>query len=353
MCGSASELVLGNELVDRSTEVVAVERLEKRYGQVWALAGVSLAVGRGEIFGLLGQNGAGKTTLVKILLGMVAPTAGVATLLGRPAGTPAARRCVGYLPEDHRLPEYHTVASLLDVYGGLQGLARSERRRRAAELLDVVGLDGRLRVRSCSKGMKQRLGLAQALLHRPDVIFLDEPTDGVDPVGRKQIRDLLIAERDRGVTIFINSHLLGEVEQVCDRVAILRHGAVVQAGRVGDLTVAKNTWLVAFDRPVPAGSDWTSGRLDSPDHDGLHRLQLDAAAVGAATAPPQDAMLDRFLVEAAARGFALRHLERERRTLEEVYLEHATVPARNPARLVSDPSDDTARLPAAAGDDRA
>lgn len=304
-----------------ATDVVAVEALEKLYGPVRALAGVSLAVGRGEIFGLLGQNGAGKTTLVKILLGMVAPTAGTATLLGRPAGTPAARRAVGYLPEDHRLPEYHTAASLLDVYGGLQGLARADRRRRAAELLDVVGLGqvGRLRVRGYSKGMKQRLGLAQALLHRPAVLFLDEPTDGVDPVGRKQIRDLLLAERDRGATIFINSHLLGEVERLCDRVAILRKGAVVRTGRVSDLAGAKDTWRVAFDRPVPAGSGWTVGRLDPPDRDGLQRLHLDAAAAG----PPGDALLDRFLAEAAGRGLALRHLERERRTLEEVYLEHA------------------------------
>jgi ABC-2 type transport system ATP-binding protein len=301
-------------------DVVVVEALEKRYGVTRALGGVSLAVGRGEIFGLLGQNGAGKTTLVKILLGMVAPTAGEATLLGCPSGTPAARRLVGYLPEDHRLPEYHTAASLLDVYGGLQGMPRRERRRRAAALLDVVGLAhaGRLRVRGYSKGMKQRLGLAQALLHRPDVLFLDEPTDGVDPVGRKQIRDLLLAERDRGVTIFINSHVLGEVEQLCDRVAILRRGELVRSGRVGDLVADKGTWRVAFDRPPPVAVTWTSGRLDPPDRDGVHRLHLD---VGGATA---DARLDRFLREAAGHGLALRHLVRERGTLEEVYLEFAT-----------------------------
>jgi ABC-2 type transport system ATP-binding protein len=310
--------------VTRSAEVVAVEALEKRYGAVRALRGVSLSVGRGEIFGLLGQNGAGKTTLVKILLGMVAPTAGSARLLGEPVGTPAARRLVGYLPEDHRLPEYHSAASLLDVYGGLQGLSRAVRRRHAGELIDRVGLGhaGRLRVRGYSKGMKQRLGLAQALLHRPDVLFLDEPTDGVDPVGRKQIRDLLLAERDRGVTIFINSHLLGEVEQLCDRVAILRQGAVVRAGRVGELAAARHTWLVAFDRDVPADLAWTSGRLGAADRDGRHRVEF-AAADGADVA---EAQLDRFLAEARGHGLALRHLERERGTLEDVYLECATLP---------------------------
>jgi ABC-2 type transport system ATP-binding protein len=243
--------------------VVSTRELEKHYGPLRALGGVSLDVERASVFGLLGQNGAGKTTLIKILLGMLAPTSGSAHLLGRPVGSVAARRDVGYLPEDHRLPEYHTGPSLLDVYGGLQGLPRQERRRRAAELLDRLGLAGRekLRIRGYSKGMKQRLGLAQALLHRPSVLFLDEPTDGVDPVGRKQIRDLLLAERARGVTIFINSHLLGEVEQLCDRVAILRKGQLAIVGTVTEVVGAKTTWLVAFDRPLTADHHWSSARL--------------------------------------------------------------------------------------------
>lgn len=310
-------------------DVVEVESLVKRYGSATALAGVSLAVGRGEIFGLLGQNGAGKTTLVKILLGMVAATDGMAQLLGMPVGTPSARRRVGYLPEDHRLPEYHTASTLLDCYGGLQGLARGWRRQRAGELIEIVGLAHarRLKVRSYSKGMKQRLGLAQALLHRPDVLFLDEPTDGVDPVGRKQIRDLLLAERDRGVTIFINSHLLGEVEQLCDRVAILRKGELVRSGRVADLTDRKQTWLVGFDRPLPEAASWTSVRVDPigtamasdrdgpTEREGLARVHLE-----------DDAALDRFLADAAARGLAIRHLQRERGTLEDLYLELAAAP---------------------------
>ena len=294
--------------------VVSTRELEKHYGPLRALGGVSLDVEPATVFGLLGQNGAGKTTLIKILLGMLAPTSGSAHLLGLPVGSVAARRDVGYLPEDHRLPEYHTGPSLLDVYGGLQGLPRQERRRRAAELLERLGLAGRekLRIRGYSKGMKQRLGLAQALLHRPSVLFLDEPTDGVDPVGRKQIRDLLLAERARGVTIFINSHLLGEVEQLCDRVAILRKGQLAIVGTVAEVVGAKTSWLVAFDRPLTADHHWSSARLAPAGSSGLWRLQLEAAAG-----------IDRFLEEARGQGLHLRHLEQERGTLEEIYLQLA------------------------------
>ena len=298
--------------------VVSVKQLEKRYGPNRALAGVSLDVEPGTLFGLLGQNGAGKTTLVKILLGLVAKTAGEATLLGRPAGTFSARREVGYLPEDHRLPEYHTSESLLDLYGALQGIPRRERRRRAATLLDLLGLGGRgsLRIRGYSKGMKQRLGLAQALLHAPRVLFLDEPTDGVDPVGRKEIRDLLLEERRRGVTVFVNSHLLGEVEQLCDRVAILRKGEVMVTGTVADLTRRKASWIVGFDRP-PAGDLAPPGATLEP-HGGAGLLRLSVADESGA-----DAALDRFLAAAAAAGSRIRHLERERGSLEDLYLEIA------------------------------
>ena len=294
--------------------VVSVRLLQKHYGPLRALGGVSLDVERATVFGLLGQNGAGKTTLIKILLGMLAPTSGAAHLLGQPVGSVDARREVGYLPEDHRLPEYHTGPSLLDVYGGLQGLPRQERRHRAAELLELLGLAGRekLRIRGYSKGMKQRLGLAQALLHRPSVLFLDEPTDGVDPVGRKQIRDLLLAERARGVTIFINSHLLGEVEQLCDRVAILKKGQLALVGTVPEVVGDKSTWLVAFDGPPPGDPTWQSGRLVPSSTAGLWRLTLDSANG-----------IDRFLDEARGRGLLLRHLERERGTLEEIYLQLA------------------------------
>ncbi len=302
--------------------VVSVKHLEKHYGTNRALGGVSLDVAPGTLFGLLGQNGAGKTTLIKILLGLVAPTAGKATLLGQPVGTFAARREVGYLPEDHRLPEYHTSTSLLDLYGALQGIPRRQRRWRSAELLDLLGLAGKekLRIRGYSKGMKQRLGLAQALLHQPRVLFLDEPTDGVDPVGRKEIRDLLLEERRKGVTIFVNSHLLGEVEQLCDRVAILRKGELVITGTVPELTRQKSTWLVAFDGPLPAGFPSAGALLNPTDTPGRLRLQLEPPPHDQ---PGGDSGLDRFLADAAAAGLRIRHLERERATLEDLYLQIA------------------------------
>jgi ABC-type multidrug transport system, ATPase component len=168
--------------------VIETNNLHKRYGKVEALKGVSVTVEAGEIYGLLGQNGAGKTTLVKIMLGIVRRTDGDAWLLGETAGTAVVRRKVGYLPEDHRFPDYHTAWSLLDFYGQLYGVPRAERRRKAEEALETVGLKGRMhtKIRTYSKGMKQRVGIAQAIFHDPDVIFLDEPTDGVDPLGRRK-----------------------------------------------------------------------------------------------------------------------------------------------------------------------
>src|SRR5207302_845596 len=196
--------------------VIQTEHLVKHYGKIEALKGLSLTVERGEIFGLLGQNGAGKTTLVKILLCITTSTSGTACLLDLPVGTAAVLRQVGYLPEDHRFPDYHTGYSLLDFYGSLLGLRRRTLRQRIGEMLELVGLKGRSahKIRTYSKGMKQRVGIAQALLHDPEVIFLDEPTDGVDPVGRREIRRILADLKAQGRTIFVNSHMLGEVEQI-------------------------------------------------------------------------------------------------------------------------------------------
>src|SRR5947209_7063566 len=222
----------------RCVPVIVTDHLAKHYGRIRALGGVSLAVQPGEIFGLLGQNGAGKTTLVKVLLGVVAASDGRAEVLGQPTGTAAVRRRIGYLPEDHRFPDYHTAASLLDFYGALLDVPSAERRKRIPPVLELVGLKGRMhsKVRTYSKGMKQRLGIAQAIFRSPEIIFLDEPTDGVDPVGRREIRELMERLKEQGKTIFVNSHLLSEVELVCDRVAILRKGEVVQEGTVEALT---------------------------------------------------------------------------------------------------------------------
>lgn len=202
-----------------------------------ALGGVSLSVERGEIFGLLGPNGAGKTTFIKILLGIVRRTAGNATILQRPAGHQAARKRIGYLPENLRIAAHHTARSALSYYGRLSGMSRRQATARTDAVLDRVGLLDRKRdrIKKYSKGMLQRLGLAQALLHQPDLLILDEPTDGLDPLGRSQVRELLRELKREGCTVFLNSHILQEVELVCDRVAILNRGKLLAIGKPDEL----------------------------------------------------------------------------------------------------------------------
>jgi len=205
-----------------------------------ALKGVSLNVPRGTIYGLLGPNGAGKTTLIKILLGIVRKSGGTASVLGHVAGSRAARREVGYLPENHRIPRHLTANTALEYYGALSGLSMSEIRKRRPPILESVGLRGREndRVSGYSKGMLQRLGLAQSMIHKPQLIVLDEPTDGVDPVGRREIRDVLKRLAAEGHSVFLNSHLLQEIELVCESVAILNHGHCLLTGTVKDLKAA-------------------------------------------------------------------------------------------------------------------
>lgn len=228
-----------------SDVAIEVESLKKTYRggflgrhRIEAVKGVSFQVGRGEIFGLLGPNGAGKTTVVKLLLGIVHKTGGSATLLGRPAGDLIGRRRVGYLPESHRIPRHHSGNSAMAYYGRLSGLGEGEIKKRRPGLLEKVGLAewGKTSIKKYSKGMLQRLGLAQTMLHDPDVLILDEPTDGVDPVGRSEIRVVLRDLKEQGKTIFINSHLLQEIELICDRVVILNKGEVLSEGNVSDFT---------------------------------------------------------------------------------------------------------------------
>jgi ABC-2 type transport system ATP-binding protein len=209
--------------------------------EVRAIDGVSLRVPRGTIFGLLGPNGAGKTTFVKTLLSAVRQTRGSALIFGRNASDPGARQPIGYLPENHRFPTYFTGAGMLDFYASLSGVGSAQRKKLIPQHLDMVGLSqwGSMRIGKYSKGMLQRLGLAQALIHSPTILILDEPTDGVDPVGRREIRDLLGRFESQGVTIFVNSHLLAEVETLCGEIAILHKGKVALAGKMRDLTAGK------------------------------------------------------------------------------------------------------------------
>ena len=227
-----------------SSSVVHVQDLRKCYRRgmfgrrVDALQGVSLEVPRGKVFGLLGPNGAGKTTMIKILLGIIRASGGKASLLGWPAGDRRGRRRVGYLPENLQVPAHQTATTALEYFGRLSGMSHQAIRTRRDELLSLVGLKGREKesVTKFSKGMRQRLGLAQALLHDPELLILDEPTDGLDPIGRSDVRTILRQLSDEGRTVFVNSHLLQEVELVCDHVAILNHGTLRYVGSLDDFT---------------------------------------------------------------------------------------------------------------------
>lgn len=293
--------------------VIEVRSLVKHYKDVQALKGLSLAIEQGQIYGLLGRNGAGKTTLVKLLLSIVRPTSGEAFLLGEPVGSVAVRKRVGYLPEDHRFPDYHTGRSLLDFYGTLVGMNSRDRAARIPPMLELVGLQEAAdrKIRTYSKGMKQRLGLAQALLHDPEVLFLDEPTDGVDPVGRKQIRDLLVELKKKGKTILINSHLLLEVEMISDRVGILELGSLRREGSVQDLMTRKDSYELklegGFDKILPEIERRVRGlrRVDGG-------IEVDVEDRG-----KLDALID-FL---RGQGISLTGMTQKRQSLEDIFIQ--------------------------------
>lgn len=219
---------------------IETENLTKKYGEKIGCADICLSVPRGQVFGFLGPNGAGKSTLVKMLVGLIFPTSGRARLLGRPLGDREARRRVGFLPELFRYPDWLTGREVLDFYCGLYRLGEAGRRRIPA-LLGLVGLSGCAgqRVKAYSKGMQQRLGLACALLPDPELIFLDEPTSALDPLGRREVREIILRLKDEGRTVFLNSHLLGEVERVCDRVGVIRQGRLVADGVLEEMLAAK------------------------------------------------------------------------------------------------------------------
>ena len=224
-------------LASDPSPAVYVEHLRKEYGAKAAVEDLSLSVGRGEVFGFLGPNGAGKTTTIKMLNGLVRPTSGRLSVLGRPLGDPEAKPRIGFLPEQFRFHEWLRAEEFLDFHGALYGLSRSERRARIPGALELVGLEGRARsrLRTFSKGMLQRIGIAQAVIADPLLVFLDEPTSALDPLGRRDVRDIIRTLQGRGVTVFLNSHLLGEVEAVCDRVAIIKDGRVAALGPKGEL----------------------------------------------------------------------------------------------------------------------
>lgn len=301
--------------------VVEVRELSKTYREGWfgrkrvaALRGVSLTVQAGEIFGLIGPNGAGKTTLIKVLLGIVRRWAGQARLLGHIAGARAGRQRVGYLPEGHRIPRHLTGETALQYYGQLSRLSPRTIRERSGPLLKRLGLSKAADrpVRGYSKGMLQRLGLAQALLHEPDLLFLDEPTDGVDPRGRAEIRDFLLELKSQGKTIFINSHQLQELELVCSRVAMLEQGRVRFVGSLEEATRPRDeVQLVLVGEPRAIGGVLPAGTATVTLADGQQEATVEVA---------DQASVDRLIDDLRAAGVSIASLTRNRRSLEEAFL---------------------------------
>jgi ABC-2 type transport system ATP-binding protein len=277
-------------------------------GRTVAVDGLDLEVAAGEVFGLLGPNGAGKTTTLKMMLHLLRPDAGEALLFGGSPGDPATRARVGYLPENPYFYDYLTAEEFLDFYARLQGIPASRRRERVRRTLVRVGLAGRERtaLRKFSKGMIQRVGLAQAIQHDPDLVILDEPMSGLDPAGRREVRDLVLALRSAGKTIFFSSHILQDAEMLCDRVAILQQGRTRSQGRLQDLVSSAVRWIeVSVRGPLP---DLPAAEtLSSSGEESLLRVS-DLAALGP-------------LLEAVQRGGGqVLSVWPKRETLEDLFL---------------------------------
>lgn len=265
------------------TEAIHIDGISKTYrGGVRALQDVSLTIPTGTCFGLLGPNGAGKSTLVKVLLSIVKPTQGTAELLGKGIGSPEARRGVGYLPEGHRFPRYLRGRQVCEYFGKLAGLTGTYLRDEVDEKLEMVGMKdwGHQKVSKYSKGMNQRVGLAQAMLGNPRILFLDEPTDGVDPLGRQEIREVISNFAAKGHCVFLNSHLLSEVEMVCSEIAVLHKGELLRRGTVSEVKrsfEAGSGGEVAFatSTPTPEAKSWLEGRGATFQTDDQFTLLLD------------------------------------------------------------------------------
>ncbi len=233
--------------------VITTRNLRKEFGSKVAVANLTMEVQAGEIFGFLGPNGAGKTTSVKMLLSLTYPTSGTAAVLGEPLGDRLTRARIGYLPEHFRFHEWLTAAEFLDLHGNLYGMSKVQRGEAIPRLLTLVGLSDRAnsKLQDFSKGMLQRIGLAQALLNDPDLVFLDEPTSGLDPLGRRLVRDIIKGLRERGTAVFLNSHLLSEVEKTCDRVAFIREGTVLQTSTIEAFEQESFQVILRVGQPTP------------------------------------------------------------------------------------------------------
>jgi ABC-2 type transport system ATP-binding protein len=281
-----------------------------------ALDGLTLDVGRGEVFGFLGPNGAGKTTTLKLLMQLVYPTSGGAHILGRPAGDVEVRRRIGYLPENPCFYDYLTAEELLEYFASLFGYGAAERRRRVAALLDEVGIgaERRFQLRRFSKGMLQRVGIAQAVLNDPEVVFLDEPMSGLDPLGRREIRQMIVRLRDRGSTVFFSSHVLSDAETLCTRVAILARGRLVASGPLSTLLAFQvQGWELVVTGVADDALQYVTrlGQVVRATPFGAGHYALDL---------PPTASPERVLADLTARGARLVSLTPVRETLEDYFV---------------------------------
>jgi ABC-2 type transport system ATP-binding protein len=294
--------------------VIHTDDLTKHYGRNVGCEKICLQVRRGHIFGFLGPNGAGKSTFVKMMVGLHRPTSGGAEVLGRPLGDADTRTRIGFLPENFRYQEWLTPRELLAYHGRLLGMERSAVRATTEETLAAVGLSAEAgkKIRSFSKGMQQRFGMACALLSKPELLFLDEPTSALDPVGRADVRELLLRVRETGTTVFLNSHLLGEVEALCDEVAVIDHGRVVEAGALSDLLAGPCEVEIALAEPWAPGEDLLAAL-------GARVVALSSEVV--VIGLPGEETIPVLVERAVAAGARIRGVRRRKRTLENLFLE--------------------------------
>ncbi|HEX9028953.1 MAG TPA: ABC transporter ATP-binding protein [Anaerolineales bacterium] len=303
-----------------STLAIETEALRKVFGDNVAVKGLTLQVQRGEVFGFLGPNGAGKTTSIKMLLGLIAPTSGSANLLGSPLGSREARARMGFLPEHFRFHEWLSAGEFLTLHGQLYGMPAQRLAQRITELLELVGLTPfrHKLLRTYSKGMLQRIGLAQALLNNPELVFLDEPTSGLDPVGRRLVRDIIHDLRSQGTCVFLNSHLLSEIEITCDRVAFIKHGEVIRVLELKSIEDIKASVTIRAARLSPqalAGlAQWGQDiRTDSTGDQADHCLV--SLSVASEAVLPE---ITRYLVSQGAEVYAITP---QRLSLEEMFIQ--------------------------------
>lgn len=299
---------------DARNLAVQIETMRKTYkGKVQALRGASLSVSRGSCYGLLGANGAGKSTLIKGILTILRPNEYQGQILGEPAGARSVFSKIGYLPENPDFAPYLTGAQVIDYSAGLAGVPMAKAQQRRDELLDLVGMRdwATKKIKTYSKGMRQRIGLAQALVNQPELVFLDEPTDGVDPSGRRDIRAIIASMQERGVTVFLNSHLLGEVEQMCDRVCILAKGEILLEGELEELVQAEPGW------EVEVLSAPSQGVKQTLQQDFQVRFEGERNLIVPSKNPENLQLVIDFL---RANGGTLVHISQVRLSLEAVYL---------------------------------